>query len=217
MALYPKAVLRLIPPGVNDPPITAVGAILHVDAGNALTLYEYFRDRSGGVESHFFIRRDGVVEQYRDTGWEADANWRGNSFEVDGVLKGYVSIETQGYGNGLWAPEQLASIKELLVWLSEEHDFPLEVPATPVSPGVGFHTLFGAPGAWTPVAKSCPGPQRIIQFRDDLVPWMWGREQLGDPFPKIRRRLRARLRAARTEQRKAWIRSILKAIRKGPR
>ena len=31
--------------------------------------------------------------------------------------------------------------------------------------------MFGAPGPWTPVAKSCPGPNRIKQFNNILVPW----------------------------------------------
>lgn len=177
MAWYPAAVKKEIRPGSNDPAIRVVGAILHVDAGNAggEALFNYFSGPSGGIESHFQIEKEtGRVFQYRDTGREADANYKANSFIEGGTRKGYVSIETQGLERGEWTAAQLASIKALLTWLAETHDFPLRKCRDPRDPGVGFHTLFGAPSAWTPVSKSCPGPDRKKQFADVLVPWMAG-------------------------------------------
>ena len=164
MAVCPFAVKRLIAPGSSDPRIEPRVAILHVDAGNASSLYDYFKNRSGGIESHFHIRKDGVIEQYRDTAFQADANLHANDFAV--------SIETQGFGEGEWPPAQLASIKRLLLWLNKVHGIPLEQCPAPYGKGVGYHTLFGAPSAWTPVAKSCPGPDRKKQFHSILVPWM---------------------------------------------
>lgn len=171
MAIYSGAKLRNIPPGANDPAITAIGAILHVDAANSGSLFSYFNGPSGGIESHFFVRKDGVVEQYRDTKYEADANYHANSFIKNGKLYGYVSIETQGLASGEWNEAQLREIKKLLLWLSKTHGFPLKRCATATDPGVGYHVMFGAPGPWTPVAKSCPGPGRVKQFNDVLVPW----------------------------------------------
>jgi hypothetical protein len=160
VALCPFAVHKLIPPGANDPKIRATTAILHVDAGGASSLFEFFRDRSGGIESHFHIKWDGTIEQYRDTDYEADANYKANPFAI--------SIETQGFGNGWWNKRQLRSIKRLLLWLNATHDIPL-VLAGPTGPGVGFHTMHST---WSPVAKSCPGPNRIKQFNEELYPWM---------------------------------------------
>jgi hypothetical protein len=165
--IYPKAVQKLIPPGDNDPAIVPRIAILHVDAGNAESLYTYFRDRSGGVESHFHVRKDGVVEQYRNIFRQADANLHANDFAV--------SIETQGYGTGQWTPAQLRSIKALLVWLNLEAKIPLVRVPKWDGAGVGYHIMFGAPGPWTPVAKACPGCDRIVQFETVLIPWMKGR------------------------------------------
>lgn len=162
--IYPAAKHLLIPPGSNDPAIVPRVAILHVDAGNAESLHTFFRDRSGGIESHFHIQRDGDVEQYRNIFWQADANFRANDFAV--------SIETQGFGSGQWTPEQLASIKRLLLWLKSEAGIPLVKCPRWDGAGVGYHVQFGAPGPWTPVAKSCPGPDRIKQFDAALVPWM---------------------------------------------
>lgn len=171
MALYPGARQRPITPGTNDPPIIVIGAILHVDAGNSKSLYGYFNGPSGGIESHFHVPKEGQPEQYRDTGREADANLKANSFVKNGKRYGYISIETQGFGAGEWNPHQLDEIKKLLTWLSQTHGFPLQRCPAHMSPGVGYHVMFGAPGPWTPVSKDCPGRDRVKQFNNILVPW----------------------------------------------
>ena len=183
MSWYPKAVRKEIRPGSNDPPIRVVGAILHVAVSNADSLYSYFNGPSGGIESNFYVRRDGAVEQYRDTGREADANLKANSFTRDGVRCGFVSIETAGLESGEWNAAQLASIEALLVWLSREHGFPLRRCPGPFESGVGYHVMWGAPGPWTPVSKSCPGPDRVRQFRALLEPWM---AEQGRPEPVVK-------------------------------
>lgn len=105
-------------------------------------------------------------EQYRSIYREADANLHANNFAV--------SIETAGLGPGRWRRRQLRAIQDLLLWIEEETNgaVPLEAIRDPYGDGVGYHVQFGAPGPWTPVAKSCPGPKRIKQFWDVLVPWM---------------------------------------------
>lgn len=158
----PFAIDRNIPPGANDPPITPRVAILHVDAGNASSLYDYFGARSGGIESHFHVKRNGLIEQYRSIYREADANYRANPFAV--------SIETQGYAVGTWTPEQLDGINRILAWLHTEAGIPLVKCPKWDGAGVGYHVQFGAPGKWTDKAKSCPGAQRIKQFHDVIVP-----------------------------------------------
>lgn len=162
--LCPFALQKPIAPGANDPEIDPRVGILHVDAGNVFSLFSFFRYRSGGIESHFHIRKDGVIEQYRSIYRQADANRDANDFAV--------SIETQGLGLGWWNPAQLDSIKRLLLWLNEEADIPLVKITKWNGSGIGYHTIFGSPSHWTPVAKSCPGPNRIRQFNRKLVPWL---------------------------------------------
>lgn len=178
MALCPFATQKLIAPGSNDPKIRARAAVLHVDAGGSASLFDYFFRRSGGIESHFHIKWTGEIEQYRDTAYQADANHLANDFAV--------SIETQGFGSGKWNKRQLRSIKRLLLWLNEAHGIPLEKIAVWDGSGVGYHVQFGAPGPWTPVAKSCPGPERIKQFDLELVPWM--ESVTNPPAPRVRKR-----------------------------
>lgn len=158
----PFAVDKNIPPGSNDPPIHGRIAILHVDAGNATSLYHYFSTESGGVEAHFFVRKDGVIEQYRSIYYQADANYHANDFAI--------SIETQGYEDGEWNSAQIDGINRILGWLHTEIGLPLVKCTEWDGHGVGYHTQFGSPGAWTNVAKSCPGPDRIQQFYDVIVP-----------------------------------------------
>lgn len=174
MAVYGKATFRNIPPGKNDPPVTMIGVIYHVDAGDSKSLYGYFSQLSGGIESHFFIRKDGHVEQYRDTKYEADANLHANSFlGKDGRLYGFISVETQGMDAGEWTPAQIAALKELTIWAQGEHPL-IRFRRCPAwnEAGVGYHSMWGSPSQWTPVAKDCPGPDRIEQFNSVIVPWL---------------------------------------------
>lgn len=162
MALYPTALKKLIPPGKTDPRIKARVVILHVAESESSSLYGYFNGPSGGVESHFYIRRDGTVEQYRDTDWQADANVMANDFAI--------SVETQGRAAGEWTPEQLAAIKALLTWCNQTHGIPLVKCPRWDGSGVGYHILFE--DQWDQRGASCPGPDRIKQFDNVLVPWM---------------------------------------------
>lgn len=163
MAIYPKAIQRLIPLDKKmDPPIKARVVILHVAATEATSLAPYFTSGSGGVESHFYVRYDGSVEQYRDTAYQADANVMANDFAI--------SIESQGLADGTWTAAQLDTIKALLTWCHETHGIPLVVCPKWDGSGVGYHILFE--DQWDQRHASCPGPNRIKQFTSVLVPWM---------------------------------------------
>lgn len=184
MAWYAGAVKKEIHPGVNDPAITPLGVILHTDAGNQASLFNYFNGPSGGIESHFHIPKKNPVEQYRDTGFEADANLKANSFYVGGKRYGFLSVETQGLASDPWNDYQLAEIKKLILWAKGVHPLiKLRVCPGAYDAGIGYHTLFGSPGPWTPVAKSCPGPVRIKQFRELLVPWFSSTTPVPDVDP----------------------------------
>ena len=190
----PGAIVKNIPPGVNDPGIKPVGGVCHVAVSEADSLYDYFNGPSGGVESHFYVRYDGTIEQYRSIYFEADANLKGNSFLRDGVRCGLLSIETAGLAAGTWTPEQLASIRAIITWANKEAGVPIDLITRWDGDGWGYHVMFGAPGPWTPVAKTCPGPRRVEQFTSDLAPWL----KAGGDKPKPER-----VHAARVKVREA--------------
>jgi len=157
----------------NDPSIVPHLVILHTDAGNATSLYDWFNGPSNGIEAHLFIPKSKAnpSEQYRDTTREADANYGANSWIAgDGSRAGAISIETQGHGGDPWTDWQLAEIKRTLKALHVEHGIPWQVAGKPHGSGIGYHTLFPS---WSNVpGKTCPGPLRIAQFHDVLVPWI---------------------------------------------
>lgn len=165
----PDAIKRPIPPGANDPPITPVGAVFHVAVSEGSSLYDYFRNRSGGIESHGYIRRDGTVEQYRAVNYECDAQVAGNSWVSGGRRYGLTSWESQGMGEGEWTRAQLDTIRRIIMWHHTTRGIPLRLCPGPNSPGFGYHRLFAA---WNPNGHSCPGPDRVLQFQGGIVPWM---------------------------------------------
>ncbi|TDE02825.1 N-acetylmuramoyl-L-alanine amidase [Jiangella asiatica] len=180
MAWYPDAIRKEIPPGGNDPRIIPVGMVFHVRAGLGDSLFPYFNGPSGGIESHLYVRFDGTVEQYRDSTREADANYKGNSWVSGGKRYGLLSVETEGLEYGEWTPEMIVSLKRLYRWGMDVHDFPARVCPAWNASGLGYHVLFGAPGPWTPVAKSCPGPDRVEQFNEIFRPWLAAGAPLGE-------------------------------------
>lgn len=159
----PWADLQLIKPGANDPRVDLRTGILHVDAGNAYNLHDWFDGPSGGIESHLHIPKDGHTFQYRDLLYEADANWHANPFAM--------SVETQGYADGVWTADQLSEIKRIMLYSAKTPaiGIPLRPPKFWNDAGWGYHTMFER---WHPEDKSCPGRQRIEQYHDLLVPWM---------------------------------------------
>lgn len=160
---------KVIPPGANDPHLDVIeGVVLHVAVSTAPSLFNFFK-HDGGIESHFYVRFDGTVEQYRDTDYEADAQALGNSWIAsDGKRHGFLSIETEGMGPGKWTPHQIAAIKKLLLELAGHYGFPLRKCPGPYEAGVGYHRQFRA---WNPDSHSCPGDGRIRQFHGELMPW----------------------------------------------
>ena len=114
---------------------------------------------------------------------EADANGQGNSWVVGGKRYGLHSVETEGRERGLWTPPQIMSLKALTLWDAKYHRWPVQLCPDWNGPGVGYHVMFGAPGPWTKVAKTCPGPDRVRQFNQIFVPWLRRGGQDAGPAP----------------------------------
>jgi len=172
---------RLLQEWNSQPRITPVLIIDHSQAGSSLGTYFYFRDQTG-IESHFSVlgtrsgRSDGHIWQFMNTDRSADANLHANRFP-DGT--GAISIETEDNGDPdhqPWSQRQLASMRWLHDKLARMYPAIPRRRATaatgPGARGLGHHSLFGAPSAWTPVpGKTCPGrPVRVGQWERILLP-----------------------------------------------
>lgn len=173
----PGVIAKEIPPGVNDPHITPVGCILHVAVYEGDSLYGIFQKR-GGIESHFYVRYDGKIEQYRSIWYEADAQTKGNSFTFNNKLSGFISIETEGLGPGKWTPAQIASIKRIIAFVDGKSPFAKRQAPAWNKPGLGYHSLYNE---WNPLHKTCPGADRIKQYKSVILPW-WN--SYGQPAPE---------------------------------
>lgn len=163
MSLCPFAVHRLLPESSTQPTIAPRVAILHSAAGRG-SLYGWFAG-SSNLESHFWVSGDGVIEQYVDTNRRADANLKANAFAVS------IETESSPQATERWSPKAAAAIVRLLDWLCTEHpNIKRQQCPTWDGSGIGWHIMFGTPGPWTPVAKSCPGPARVEQARNEIIP-----------------------------------------------
>lgn len=170
MAVYPLAVWRPLPENNTAPRIRPRVAILHSAAVAVSSLHDAFNRAGNDLESQFFVKKTGRVEQYLDTTRQADANRFANPFAV--------AIETEDNGRpdtDPWTPPQLDAIDSLLRWLNQTHpEIVLERCKAWDGSGVGYHTMWGAPSRWTPVAKTCPGRVRVDQFNNLIVPRLAG-------------------------------------------
>lgn len=165
--------------------------ILHTAVSNATpSMYSFFAV-NGRATSHFYVGRDGEVEQYIDTEYGSTAVLDGNST--------CITVETwDGYGdtwNGSgpgprWTDAQVTALARLAAWCHTEHDIPLvRLPSSlPGTRGIGWHrqgidgNFEESPGQllggrvsggehWsTSAGKVCPTTTRIHQIVDEVIP-----------------------------------------------
>lgn len=146
--------------------------ILHVAVSEAKSLAGWFNNPAAGASSHFYVRRDGTIEQYLDLDYISWANGAGNSRSI--------TVETQGGASGEWTPEQVEANVKIIRFANKHYGVPMAQmkDSKKSSRGVGYH-LLGVPAnrtqkllgrsqtggeLWSSaVGKICPGPERVKQ------------------------------------------------------
>ena len=141
MALFPGATWKPITANKGRKALTVYNRVnLHVAVSEAASLHGYF-NRPGIPDSHFYVRKDGSIEQYVDTEWRAFADLDGNDATI--------SIETQG---GLtnsnaepWTDSQVDAIARIYAWAVKTHGIANKI-ATSSRPniesrGLSWHRL----------------------------------------------------------------------------
>lgn len=178
MSIYPPAEYRPLAIRQSQAVLKPMVIILHTMVGNLTGTDRMFKANGwSGTESHFGIGgpwgdgRDGVVYQWQDTSFRADANLGGNHRAI--------SIETGDNAPARagdiepWTPKQVSALIDLVAWLCAEHDIPavLMPDSKPERRGIGYHRLgvdpWRLPGGelWsTSMGKECPGVRRIAQI-----------------------------------------------------
>lgn len=162
--ICPLAEWRPLPENATQPASGNRLVIVHSIVGSAEGAYGYFKN-STSLESHFIVKKDGRAIQCIDCDRSADANYKANKIAI--------SIETEDNGdpnNDPWTAAQLEAMRAIIDWAISVYGIPRRTADGPFGAGIGYHTMWGAPSDWTPVAKSCPGNVRIDQFRAALMP-----------------------------------------------
>lgn len=198
MAKYSGATYRPLATKQGQPAMSSHDIVcLHTMVGNLTSTDNMFHENGwGGTESHFGVGGkwgpdagkgwDGKVFQWQDTGFTADANFQGNHHVI--------SIETADNAPSkiediaVWTPAQLDSIVKLVAWACKTYDIPavLVADSKPGRRGIAYHRQgcehsdgLGSHPGWlvkggerwsTSLGKGCPGPARIAQLRDIVIP-----------------------------------------------
>ncbi|WP_377271818.1 N-acetylmuramoyl-L-alanine amidase [Peterkaempfera sp. SMS 1(5)a] len=152
MARMPGAQYRPVVNVHHDGVRERRGLVLHVqdDTGSP---YGWFNTPSSQASSDFWVRRDGYVEQYCDTGVDyAWAQAAGNPF--------YASVETEGHPDTALTGAQLEAVAHIYAWGHSEFGWPLKVVDSTTQHGLTYHGVGGA--AWGN-HPGCPGTLRRAQ------------------------------------------------------
>lgn len=159
----------------------------HTAVSNSTSIFGFFNSSAArGVFSHFYVRKDGTVEQYQDTAYTAACDLDGNpdtiSIETwDGYRTGYPGYWKHDTDVPPWNPAQVEALTKLARWIVRTHP---TIPARlatdnrrgPSSHGFSWHRLgvVGAPGFVSRInggltyslarGKVCPGTRRTNQI-----------------------------------------------------
>jgi hypothetical protein len=137
VALYPGAVWR--PLDASFLPrryMTAHNRVnLHVAVSESRSLFGAF-NRRAAPSSHFYVAKDGSVEQYVDTDWQAEADLDGNDATISVETAGGVR-DAQGEP---WTIAQVEALAKLFAWAVKTHGIARQI-ATDARPGASSRGL----------------------------------------------------------------------------
>ena len=88
---------------------------LHIAVSEASSLYGFFS--GAAVCSHFYVRRDGTIEQYIDSAFYSAADLEGNDATISAETQGGVTNADREE----WTPQQLASLANIFRWVRQTH------------------------------------------------------------------------------------------------
>lgn len=167
--LYPHATYKPLGSQTQPKLVVPTAIILHTMGGYLNGTDATFRNNGyTGDESHFGIggpadgiNLDGVVWQWQDLDYTADAQYSGNKYGV--------SIETSDgtVPANPWSERQLAAIESLLIWLCQKYSLPAKLMTKETDKGIGYHQQFPD---WNHDNHNCPGDTRVQQLIDTVIP-----------------------------------------------
>jgi hypothetical protein len=183
VAVMPGAVWRpiTVPGGLTRRTSKGRAVVLHVAVSEATSLFGFFNNNPS-ANSHFYVAKDGTIEQYVDTDYQSWASMQANASTI--------SVETQGGvtdpDGEPWTAAQVASLARICAWAHATEGTPLApmLDSKPASTGVGYHKLGINPWRvsggeiWSSsVGKICPGAAKIAQIPAIIAAAISGTEE----------------------------------------
>ena len=129
--------------GVLDP----IGAVLHQAQGYG-SLFYWFNNPAAGVSAHFWVAKNGKIEQYVDS---ARVAWHGVNLNSQ-----YVGVETEGYDTEPLTLDQIDAFGRIMAEGKAVHGWPLVEANVAGESGLGYHRM---PGSGT--NTECPSDLRL--------------------------------------------------------
>ena len=135
MAWFDCATSRAISNNVGGNMASQRGLVLHHQAGNG-SLYGWFNNPSAQVSAHFWVGKNGVIEQYVDT---ARVSWHGRDLNSN-----WVGVETEGCPGGRDEPMTDAMFNALVRLYKEgarRHGWANQLASSNGGRGFGYHRM----------------------------------------------------------------------------
>jgi peptidoglycan hydrolase-like protein with peptidoglycan-binding domain len=174
--LMPGVPFRPLSDNQTEPRITPRILVYHTMVGYLKSTENYFKNVNGtgfsGPESHFGVggswdgdALDGQIWQWQGLLWQADA-------QFDPSNNWCTSVETSD--GGIWKPKtpewsdkQIVSLIKIGAFWCKGTGIDPVVAKSYDGRGLGYHQLFRE---WNTDSHNCPGPLRVAQFYDLIVP-----------------------------------------------
>lgn len=152
MARMPGAAWRPVVNVHKNGVLERRGLVLHVQDDTS-SPYGWFNNPASEASSDFWVRTDGHIEQYAETGTDyAWAQAAGNPY--------YASVETEGHPATALTAEQVEAVAQIYAWGHATWGWPLQVVDSTTAHGLTWHGVGGA--AWGG-HNGCPGDKRKAQ------------------------------------------------------
>jgi hypothetical protein len=147
MAWFDCATKRQISNNVGGNLSSQRGLVLHHQAGNG-SLYGFFNNPASKVSAHFWVGKNGTIEQYVDT---AKVSWHGKDLNSN-----WVGVETEGCPSGKdedLTEAQIAALARLYAEGARRHGWPNQLASSNGGRGFGYHRMA--------VNTACPCDRRL--------------------------------------------------------
>ena len=168
MPWFDCATKRAISNNVGGNMSSQRGLVLHHQAGNG-SLYGFFNNPASKVSAHFWVGKNGTIEQYVDT---SKVSWHGRDLNSN-----WVGVETEGCPGGRdedLTEAQVNALARLYAEGARRHGWANQLASSNGGRGFGYHRMA--------VNTACPCDRRLNK-RSEILKRAFGGTATTPPKP----------------------------------